>query len=84
VLCFAGTSASKKGVAETLFAKEGGRTIREFIDDTYQAGVQFYACDAAMELCDMTPDDLIDEIEFLVGPSFVITEGLKADLVLTY
>jgi predicted peroxiredoxin len=74
----------KKGVAETLRAKEGGRTIREFIDDALAAGVTFYACDAAMELCDMTPEDMIDEVDLLVGPSFVITEGLKSDLVLTF
>jgi uncharacterized protein len=74
----------KKGVAEKLHAKEGGRSIREFIDDTLQAGVQFYICDTAMDLCDMTADDLIEEIELLVGPSFVITEGFQADLVLTY
>ena len=74
----------KKGVAETLYAKEGGRSIREFIDDTLEAGVTFYACDAAMELCDITPEDLIDEIDLLVGPSFVITEGLKSDLVLNF
>ena len=74
----------KKGVAETLYAKEGGRSIREFIDDTLAAGVMFYACDAAMELCDMTPEDMIEEIDMLVGPSFVITEGLKSDLVLNF
>ena len=74
----------KKGVAETLYAKEGGRSVREFIDDTLAAGVTLYACDAAMELCDMRPEDLIDEIDLLVGPSFVITEGLKSDLVLTF
>ena len=74
----------KKGVAESLHAKEGGRTIREFVDDALNAGVQFFVCDAALELCDMTADDLIEEIDHLVGPSFVIREGLKADLVLNF
>lgn len=85
-LCFVlqGPLLLKKGVAETLFAKEGGRSIREFIDDTFQAGVQFFVCDAALELCDMTPEDLIEEIDHLVSPSFAIREGLKADLVLNF
>ena len=74
----------KKGVAESLYAKEGGRSIREFIDETLGVGAKFYVCDAALELCDMTSEDLIDEIDLLVGPSFVITEGLKADLVLNF
>lgn len=74
----------KRGVADTLHPKEGGRSIREFIDESLQAGVQFYACDTALELCDLTADDLIEEIDMLVGPVFLITEGLKADLVLTF
>lgn len=74
----------KQGVAENLYAKPGGRSIREFIDETMAAGVQFFVCDAAMQLCDMTPEDLIEEIENLVGPSFVITQGLEADLAYTF
>lgn len=74
----------RQGAAETLFPKEGARSIREFIDSALEAGVKFCVCDTAMELCDMTADDLIEEIDLLIGPSFVITEGLKSDLVLTY
>ena len=74
----------KKGLAEALFAKPGGRSIREFIDETLAAGAQFYVCDAALQLCDMVPADLIEEVETLVGPSFPITEGLRSDLVLTF
>ena len=70
----------KQGVAETLHSKEGGRTIREFIDEALDLGVKFYVCDTALSLCDMTPEDLID----LVGPSFLIKEGLKSDLVLSF
>jgi predicted peroxiredoxin len=74
----------KKGLAENLYAKAEGRTIREFIDDTLEAGVQFYVCDAALELCDMVAEDIIEEVDNLVGPSFVIRQGLQADLVLNY
>lgn len=74
----------KEGIAENLYPKVGGRSIREFIDDTLRAGVNFYVCDAALEICGMAAEDLIEEIDHLVGPSFVITEGLKADLVLNF
>jgi predicted peroxiredoxin len=74
----------KKGVAGDLYAKEGGRSIRQFIDETISSGVNFYVCDAALQLCDMTPEDLIDEVENLVGPAFVVTQGLDADLVLNF
>jgi predicted peroxiredoxin len=74
----------KQGVAENLVAKEGGRKIREFIDEALELGVKFYVCDAALQLCDMTPEDLIEDVEDLVGPSFLIKQGLKSDLVLTF
>ena len=51
----------KQGVAETLHSKEGGRTIREFIDEALGLGVKFYVCDTALALCDMTSEDLIEE-----------------------
>ncbi|MCL4529220.1 MAG: DsrE family protein [Chloroflexi bacterium] len=74
----------KRGAAENLRAKEGGRTIREFIDDALALGVKFYVCDAALQLCNMTPEDLINEVEELVGPSFLVKQGLKSDLVLSF
>ena len=74
----------KQGVAETLHSKEGGRTIREFIDEALGLGVKFYVCDTALALCDMTPEDLIEEAEDLVGPSFLIKKGLESDLVLSF
>ncbi len=74
----------KRDLIGTVRAKEGGRTMREWVDETLAAGVTFYVCDAALQLCDMTPDDLIDEVENLVGPSFLITQGLASDLVLTF
>ena len=74
----------KQGVAENLRSKEGGRTIREFIDEALGLGVKFYVCDTALALCNMTPEDLIEEVDDLVGPSFLIKEGLKSDLVLSF
>lgn len=74
----------KQGVAENLRPKEGARTIREFIDEALDAGVNFYVCDTALDLCSMTPEDLIEEIEDLVGPSFLVKEGLQSDLVLSF
>lgn len=85
-ICFILTAALliKQGVAETICPKEGGRSVRAFIERAVAAGVELYACDAALRMNDMTPDDLIDEVENLVGPSFLITEGLKSDLVLNF
>ncbi len=74
----------KRGVAENLYAKPGGRTIREFIEDALRLGVKFYVCDTALQLCDMTPENLIEEVDELVGASFLIKQGLQADLVLSF
>ena len=85
-ICFILRSALllKKGVARDMRAKEGGRPLSDFIRLALKAGVEFYVCDAALQMCDMAPDDLIEEIENLVGPSFPITQGLEADLVLSF
>ena len=32
----------------------------------------------------MTPEDLIDEVDELVGPSFLVKQGLQSDLVLSF
>lgn len=74
----------KKGVAETLVAKEGGKPVRRFIDKALDCGVEFFVCDAALKLCELSPDDLIEEVENLCGPGYVITAGLESDLVLSF
>jgi hypothetical protein len=85
-ICFVLRSALllKKGVAETLYAKEGGHSLITFIKAALRAGVEFNVCDAALQMCDVSPDDLMDEVENLVGPSFLVTRGLEADLTLSF
>lgn len=74
----------ERDLIDTIRAKEGGKTMRQWVDETLAAGVCFHVCDAALVLCNMTADDLIDEVDNLVGPSFLITEGLASDLVLNF
>jgi predicted peroxiredoxin len=74
----------KQGVAENVYPKAGERPLNELIKETLEAGVKFSVCGAALELNEMTPEDLIEEIEDLVGPSFLITKGLEVDLVLSF
>jgi hypothetical protein len=79
-----GTALLKKGVAENVCPKTGGRSIKHFIEETVAKGVRLIVCAPSLALNDMTEDDLIDEAEHLVGTAYLITEGLKADLVLTF
>lgn len=85
-ICFILQSALllKQGVANSVYAKEGGRPVSDFIQAALQAGVVFNVCDAALKMNDMSPGDLIDEVDSLVGPSFLITGGLEANLVLNF
>jgi predicted peroxiredoxin len=85
-ICFVaqGPMLLKQGVADSVYPKEGERPLSELIHETLKAGVRFQVCGAALELNAMTPEDLIEEVEELVGPSFLITRGLEADLVLNF
>ncbi len=74
----------KEGVAEEMTAKEGGKTILEFIRDAKDADVEMRVCSAALQLHDMTPDDLIEECDGVVGAAYMTEKGLEADMVLTY
>lgn len=74
----------KAGVAEDIYAKAEGRPVSDFIQRALQAGVEFHVCDAALKMVDMSPDDLIEEVDSLVGPNYLIKAGLEADLVLNF
>ena len=57
-----GTLLLKKGVAEQLYPKEGGKSVRFFMDQALKNGVQFVACVASMDLNDIRKEDLAFEL----------------------
>ncbi|HJL54599.1 MAG: DsrE family protein [Candidatus Thalassarchaeaceae archaeon] len=73
-----------KGVADDLYATEGGKLVLDFIRDAKEAGVEMYVCSAALQLHSITKDDLIEECEGVVGAAWMTDVGLDADLVLMY
>ncbi len=78
-----GTLLLKKGLAETVFPKEGGKPVSAFIQDALDAGVEFLACTASTELHDMQPSDLLDGVKMVGGASmWQIAEDCKT--VLTF
>ena len=79
-----GVLLMKKGVAEGLTAKEGGKRIIDFIREAKEAGVEMKVCSAALQLHDMTTDDLIEECDGVVGAAYMVDQGLDANLVLCY
>lgn len=74
----------KKGVAEQMVAKEGGKKIIDFIREAKEAGVEMKVCSAALQLHDMTEEDLIEECDGVVGAAYMTDQGLDASLVLCY
>jgi predicted peroxiredoxin len=74
----------KKGVADQVFAKEGGRPVSEFIQKTLDAGVKFFICSASLELNNMAQTDLIEDVDNLVSSTFLTKQGLVSDLVLSF
>jgi predicted peroxiredoxin len=62
-----GTLLLKKGMAETVYPKAGGKPVSEFLKDAMDAGVEFLACSASTELHDLKPEDLIDGVKMVGG-----------------
>ncbi len=73
----------KKGVAEKIYPKAGGKSAAEFRDEAQQSGVRFLACTAATELHDLKESDLIDGIE-MVGGATMWQVAEDGKMVLTF
>ena len=77
-----GTLLLKKGMAETIYPKAGGKPVSGFLQDALDADVTFLACTASMELHDLTAEDLIDNVN-LVGGAYMWQEA-EDSKVLTF
>lgn len=76
-----GTLLLKKGVAETIYPKTGGKPVSDFLKDALEAGVKFTACTASTELHDITAADLIDGIKMVGGAAmWQMSEEAKTTL----
>ena len=73
-----GTLLLKKGLAETIFPKAGGKSVASYLNEALEAGVKMTACSASTELHGLTPEDLIPEVKMVGGASFwQLTDGAK-------
>jgi predicted peroxiredoxin len=72
---------AKKGVAESLYVKEGvGKSVYDFIKDAHEAGVRFKVCTPTL---DLWGNDLIPEIDETIGGAYVIEQAMD-DRVVTF
>jgi hypothetical protein len=78
-----GTLLLKKGMAETVYPKAGGKPVSAFIQDALDAGVKFTACTASTELHDLKPEDLLDGVK-MVGGAYMWQLAEDAKTTLTF
>lgn len=79
-----GPQLLRKGVAETIGPKgEQGQRLRFFIDQARDCGVKLYVCQPSLDLNDLTPDDLIDDVKMIGGASFN-DMAMEADAVVAF
>ena len=68
-----------KGVAENIQVQgDSPKTVYDIIKDAHEAGVKFKVCTATMETWG---DNLIPEIEEIVGGAYLISEAMDDDTV---
>jgi len=74
-----GTLLLKKGLAETIYPKEGGKPVSDFIQDALDAEVEFLACTASLELHDLKAEDLIDDVKMVGGAAMwqIVEESME-------
>ena len=60
-----GTLLLKKGMADTVYPKEGGKPVSDFLKEAMEAGVQFTACTASMELLHLQQSALVDAVQMV-------------------
>ncbi len=73
-----GTLLLKKGLAETVFPKAGGKSVASYLNEALEAGVKMTACSASTELHGLVPEDLIPEVKMVGGASFwQMSDGAK-------
>ncbi|MEJ2630535.1 MAG: DsrE family protein [Acidihalobacter sp.] len=85
VMYFTGppTELLGKGVAETIFPLEGGKSVAEFMALAEDNGVQIIGCAQSLDLNGMTADDLARPVPLLTPGKALPTLG-AAGKVLTW
>lgn len=80
-----GVRLMEKGVADDLRAQEGGKRIRDFIQDAKRAGVRLHVCHPALPGYRIDPSsDLIDEVDEVNRASELADLVLRSDKTITF
>lgn len=84
-LTMEGVELMRKGVAESLSARPGGRKIIEFIRDAKTAGVKLHICNPALPGYEIdVTKDIIEEVDYVDGAGVLADLIINCDKVLTF
>jgi predicted peroxiredoxin len=73
---------AKPGVADELYFRRDGKSVRDLMQDAVAAGVKLKICTSNL---DIWGDDLIPEIDETVGAAYIISEAMDdATVTFTY
>ena len=79
-----GITVLKKGAAEQVKVKEGGKSIYDFLKQAMDGGVKVIACQQGLDLVGMTTDDLMPEIHEIIGAAAFLDIVQDSDKILTF
>lgn len=80
-----GPTLLRKGAAEQLRIKKGsvGATLRHFLNQALELGVQLYVCQPSLDLNDMVMEELIPDVKMIGGAAFN-DMALQSDRVICF
>ncbi|MDX1763478.1 MAG: DsrE family protein [bacterium] len=79
-----GATVLEKQAAAQVRIKEKGAAVQTFLDQAISAGVKLMVCHQSLDIHDLEPDSLIDEVEDIIGAATLLDLTLEADVVLTF
>ncbi len=79
-----GASIVERRAAERISVQGGKSTLKSFLDEAVSAGVKRMVCHQSLDLNDLASDNLIDEVEEVVGAAALLDMTRDADHVLTF
>ncbi len=73
-----------KGVPETVKPTEDGAPIKEVIEMAKENGVKIYVCSPLLDTYGYKREDFIEEVDDVVGGSYLVSKAFEADVVLNF
>ncbi len=73
-----------KGVPETVKPTEEGDSLKEVIEMAKENDVKIFVCSPLLETYGYKREDFIDEVDDVVGGSYLVSKSLESDVVLSF